>query len=124
MLYIGTSGWQYTRWKRRFYPKEASGAELPFYADAFSTVELNQILGNRFLIIAADKERMSSLMGIKDLARILEEAAELVRTNLRRRHRFVTRQRSRALPRARRERTVAHGSVSRSAAGHIRTSPG
>ena len=39
------------------------------------TIELNQVLGNRFLIIAADKPRMSAVDTIMDLARILDEAA-------------------------------------------------
>jgi sugar phosphate isomerase/epimerase len=39
------------------------------------TVELNRELGNRFLIIAADKERMSCEAGIGELAGILTEAA-------------------------------------------------
>jgi sugar phosphate isomerase/epimerase len=40
------------------------------------TIELNQTLGNRYLIIAADKPRMSSLDGIKELAGILDGVAE------------------------------------------------
>ncbi|MCC7491736.1 MAG: sugar phosphate isomerase/epimerase [Fimbriimonadaceae bacterium] len=43
------------------------------------TVELNQILGNRFLIIAADKPRMGSVATILELAKILESAADAVR---------------------------------------------
>ena len=38
------------------------------------SIELNQALGNRFLVIAADKQRMSSAAGIDELARILTEA--------------------------------------------------
>lgn len=40
------------------------------------TIELNQTLGNRFVIIACDKERMSSLEGIAELADILNETAD------------------------------------------------
>ncbi len=40
------------------------------------TVELNQALGNRYLIIAMDKDRMSSAEGIKQLAGILTETAD------------------------------------------------
>lgn len=40
------------------------------------TIELNQTLGNRFLLIAADKDRMSSAEGIAELAGILEAAAD------------------------------------------------
>jgi sugar phosphate isomerase/epimerase len=43
------------------------------------TVELNQALGNRFLIVAADKQRMSSKDGIRELGHILEEAADAVK---------------------------------------------
>ena len=39
------------------------------------TIELNQILGNKFLIIAADKGRMSALDTIAELAAILNETA-------------------------------------------------
>jgi len=40
------------------------------------TIELNQTLGNRFLIIAADKPHMSSLDGIRELAGILNTVAD------------------------------------------------
>jgi sugar phosphate isomerase/epimerase len=43
------------------------------------TVELNQILGNRYLIIAGDKPRMSSREGVKELAGILDDASEKLR---------------------------------------------
>ncbi len=40
------------------------------------TVEFNQILGNSFLVIAADKPRMSSVDTIAELAGVLNGAAE------------------------------------------------
>lgn len=40
------------------------------------TIELNQILGNNFLIIAADGQRMKALDTIMELAGILNETAE------------------------------------------------
>ncbi len=40
------------------------------------TIELNQILGNQFLIIAADKQRMSVLETIMELAEILNTVAD------------------------------------------------
>ncbi len=43
------------------------------------TIEFNQILGNKFLIIAADKPRMSALDTIKELADILNRVAETLR---------------------------------------------
>lgn len=39
-------------------------------------IELNQALGNRYLIIAADKQRMSKKESVFELARILDAAAE------------------------------------------------
>lgn len=42
MIHIGTSGWQYDSWRRRFYPKDLPQAQwLPFYAERFETVEVN-----------------------------------------------------------------------------------
>ena len=43
MIYhLGTSGWSYKDWKGRFYPEEMSQKKwLPFYAQHFSTVEIN-----------------------------------------------------------------------------------
>lgn len=39
---VGTSGWQYTSWRRRFYPHRLpQGGWLEHYADRFSTVEVN-----------------------------------------------------------------------------------
>lgn len=43
------------------------------------TLEFNRVLGNRFLIIAADKPRMSALETIDELARILNETAAKIR---------------------------------------------
>ncbi|MCC6446860.1 MAG: sugar phosphate isomerase/epimerase [Armatimonadetes bacterium] len=40
------------------------------------TISLNRTLGNRFLIVAADKPRMSSVEGIKELAGILNDVSE------------------------------------------------
>jgi sugar phosphate isomerase/epimerase len=40
------------------------------------TVEFNRTMGNRFLIIAMDKQRMGSVEGIAELAGILNEASD------------------------------------------------
>jgi len=41
-IHIGTSGWSYNHWKGSFYPEKTSGNRmLPFYANHFSTVEIN-----------------------------------------------------------------------------------
>lgn len=40
--WIGTSGFQYPEWKGTFYPEDLSAAKmLPFYADRFSSTEVN-----------------------------------------------------------------------------------
>lgn len=40
--YVGTSGWHYDHWRDRFYPRELPKRKwLQFYAQSFSTVELN-----------------------------------------------------------------------------------
>lgn len=39
---IGTSGWQYRHWKKRFYPEKLPRAEwLRYYAGVFDSVEVN-----------------------------------------------------------------------------------
>ena len=40
-IHIGTSGFVYEHWRRRFYPPSARGSELELYAQTFDTVELN-----------------------------------------------------------------------------------
>ncbi len=41
-VWIGTSGFQYPEWKGTFYPEDLPSAKmLPFYAERFSTTEIN-----------------------------------------------------------------------------------
>jgi uncharacterized protein YecE (DUF72 family) len=41
-FWIGTSGFQYSEWKGNFYPEDLAAAKmLPFYAERFSTTEIN-----------------------------------------------------------------------------------
>jgi uncharacterized protein YecE (DUF72 family) len=41
-LWVGTSGFQYNEWKGIFYPKDLPSSKmLPFYAERFSTTEIN-----------------------------------------------------------------------------------
>jgi sugar phosphate isomerase/epimerase len=42
------------------------------------TIELNRALGNRCVVVASDRERMATGAGIRDLARILDDAARSV----------------------------------------------
>jgi uncharacterized protein YecE (DUF72 family) len=51
-VFVGTSGWSYKEWKGSFYPsKIPAEAMLRYYADRFSTVEVN----NSFYRIPADR---------------------------------------------------------------------
>jgi uncharacterized protein YecE (DUF72 family) len=41
-LWVGTSGFQYAEWKGNFYPEDLPASKmLPFYAERFSTTEIN-----------------------------------------------------------------------------------
>jgi uncharacterized protein YecE (DUF72 family) len=41
-FWIGTSGFQYTEWRGNFYPEKLPASKmLPFYAEQFSTTEIN-----------------------------------------------------------------------------------
>src|SRR4051812_424707 len=41
-FHVGTSGYSYTEWKGKFYPKKFPADQmLPFYAQHFSSVEIN-----------------------------------------------------------------------------------
>ncbi len=47
MLYVGTSGWQYAHWRRVFYPERLpQRLWLPYYAERFQTVEVNNTFYN------------------------------------------------------------------------------
>jgi uncharacterized protein YecE (DUF72 family) len=49
---VGTSGWHYDHWRRRFYPAEMPKARwLAFYAKRFDTVEIN----NSFYRLPTDR---------------------------------------------------------------------
>jgi uncharacterized protein YecE (DUF72 family) len=42
VIHVGTSGYNYPEWKGNFYPSDLPAAKmLPFYAERFSTVEIN-----------------------------------------------------------------------------------
>ena len=42
MIWVGTSGYNYPEWKGNFYPEKIPSAKmLPYYAERFSTVEIN-----------------------------------------------------------------------------------
>jgi uncharacterized protein YecE (DUF72 family) len=47
VLYVGTSGWQYAHWKRVFYPEKLPQRMwLPYFAERFRTVEINNTFYN------------------------------------------------------------------------------
>ncbi|HEV3443654.1 MAG TPA: DUF72 domain-containing protein, partial [Gemmataceae bacterium] len=51
-MHAGTSGYSYKEWKGNFYPADLPAAGmLPFYAERFSTVEIN----NTFYRMPAEK---------------------------------------------------------------------
>ena len=40
--WVGTSGYNYPEWKGSFYPQKLPAAKmLPYYAERFTTVEIN-----------------------------------------------------------------------------------
>ena len=42
MIWVGTSGYNYPEWRGTFYPEKLPAAKmLPYYAERFSTVEIN-----------------------------------------------------------------------------------
>lgn len=46
-VHIGTSGWQYAHWRERFYPKGLAQRNwLPYYAERFACVEVNNTFYN------------------------------------------------------------------------------
>ncbi len=45
-LYIGTSGWMYKHWKNVFYPEDLKKGFLTYFANQFSTVEVNSSFYN------------------------------------------------------------------------------
>jgi uncharacterized protein YecE (DUF72 family) len=47
VLCVGTSGWQYAHWRRVFYPAKLPQSRwLPFFAERFQTVEVNNTFYN------------------------------------------------------------------------------
>jgi uncharacterized protein YecE (DUF72 family) len=46
-VHVGTSGWQYADWRERFYPKGVPQRQwLPYYAERFACVEVNNTFYN------------------------------------------------------------------------------
>jgi uncharacterized protein YecE (DUF72 family) len=47
-IWVGTSGYNYPEWKGSFYPEKISSAEmLPYYAERFPTVEINNTFSRK-----------------------------------------------------------------------------
>ncbi len=58
MVYVGTSGWAYPRWKPRFYPAELCGREfLAFYSRRLNAVEVNYTFCGRDVLRHSVAER-------------------------------------------------------------------
>ncbi len=95
-IHIGTSGFLYEHWRGRFYPPDARGAELEFYAERFDTVELNVTF-----------YRMPTAATFRAWARRVPDRLRLCRQG-----KPLSDPRA-ATPRAQRARRVPHGSCRR-----------
>ncbi len=89
MLHIGTSGYNYPEWKGSFYPETlASSRMLGYYAERFSTVEINFTFYRMPTEAAVDGWAAGTPDGftfalkaprrITHIARLREDSAELV----------------------------------------------
>jgi uncharacterized protein YecE (DUF72 family) len=97
-LWVGTSGYNYPEWKGSFYPEKISSTQmLPYYAERFSTVEINntfyrmpteksvegwnQATPERFKLTLKAPKRITHDARLKDCAesvqRLLQVAATL-----------------------------------------------
>ena len=87
--WVGTSGYNYPEWKGSFYPEKLPAAKmLPFYAQSFTTVEINytfyrvpntKILGgwdrdtpNGFRLTLKAPKRITHIARLRDCAELLE----------------------------------------------------
>src|SRR5258706_5230805 len=95
-LRVGTSGYSYKEWKGIFYPEDLPAAKmLPFYAERFDTVEINNTfyrmpdpkmvakwamqVGDAFTFVLKAPQRIThqkKLVGTEDDVRYLFEAAD------------------------------------------------
>src|SRR5258708_40053229 len=93
-LRVGTSGYSYKEWKGIFYPQDLPAAKmLPFYAERFDTVEINNTfyrmpdakmvakwatqVGDAFTFVLKAPQRIThqkTLVGTEDDVRYLSEA--------------------------------------------------
>ena len=87
--WVGTSGYNYPEWKGSFYPEKLPAAKmLPYYAQAFTTVEINytfyrvpntKILGGwdrdtppNFRLTLKAPKRITHIAKLKDCSELLE----------------------------------------------------
>ena len=97
-LRVGTSGYSYKEWKGIFYPEDLPAAKmLPFYAERFDTVEINNTfyrmpdakmvakwatqVGEAFTFVLKAPQRIThhkKLVGTEDDVRYLFEAAAVL----------------------------------------------
>jgi uncharacterized protein YecE (DUF72 family) len=88
-LWVGTSGYNYPEWKGSFYPEKLPAAKmLPYYAQAFTTVEINYTFyrtPNARILAGWDREtpagfrltlkapkRITHIAKLRDCAELLE----------------------------------------------------
>jgi len=79
MIRIGTSGYSYPEWRGSFYPDKLPASQmLPYYADRFSTVEINstfyRLPSEKVLAEWADQTPPGFIFTLKAPRRITHEA--------------------------------------------------
>lgn len=96
-IWVGTSGYNYAEWKGSFYPQKLPSAKmLPYYAERFSTVEINytfyrmpneKILAGwsretpaRFKLTLKAPKRITHDARLRDCADALQRFLEVART--------------------------------------------
>jgi uncharacterized protein YecE (DUF72 family) len=96
-LWVGTSGYNYPEWKGSFYPDKLPAAKmLPYYAQAFTTVEINYTFyrtPNRKILAAWDRDtpagfrltlkapkRITHIAKLRDCAELLNYFLETAAT--------------------------------------------
>src|SRR5579862_7736606 len=78
-IWVGTSGYNYPEWKGTFYPEKMPTTKmLPYYAERFSTVEINYTfyrMPNEKTLAGWDRETPSSFkLTLKAPKRITHDA--------------------------------------------------
>src|ERR1700761_1934829 len=96
-MWVGTSGYNYPEWRGSFYPEKFAATKmLPYYAERFSTVEINytfyrtpntKILAGwndatppRFKLTLKAPKRITHIARLKDCAELTDYFVRTART--------------------------------------------